>query len=78
MAGDRHPWVVFGRLLRCQRCAALVDLVELPTPWIDADEYVCGPCHNPNPQAQVELEGEATRGLPAAGGPPSPPRRKAA
>ena len=41
---DRHPLTVFGRLLECCVCHALVDLIELPEPRIDADTYQCGEC----------------------------------
>ena len=41
---DNH---VYGRLLTCTRCGALVDVVELPAVWLDADEFVCGECLTP-------------------------------
>ncbi len=44
---DRYPLVVFGRLLTCRVCGCHIDLIELPEPWIDADEYVCGECLQP-------------------------------
>lgn len=44
---DDHPLHVFGRLLTCTRCAAHVDLIELPFPWIDSDTYQCGECLRP-------------------------------
>ena len=47
MAADRFRLVVFGRLLTCRTCHADVDLIELPAPWIDADEYQCGECMKP-------------------------------
>jgi hypothetical protein len=49
---DTQPLVVFGRLLECRTCGHHVDLIELPSPWIDADTYVCGPCLEP--RARVE------------------------
>lgn len=44
---DDYPLLVFGRLLTCTKCAADVDLIELPAPWIDEATYVCGPCLEP-------------------------------
>lgn len=41
---DKYPLQVFGRLLRCTKCNADVDLIELPTPWIDPRHYQCGTC----------------------------------
>ena len=35
---------VYGRLLLCSRCGALVDVVELPAVWLDAESYCCGSC----------------------------------
>lgn len=59
------PITTKDRALVCTRCGTLVDLIELPAPWIDPDEYVCGLCLQP-------LE------LPARVGPPAPPNMRAA
>ncbi len=40
----RVDLTVYGRLLTCARCGALVDVVELPAEWLDEREYVCGLC----------------------------------
>lgn len=47
MINDKHPNVVFGRLLTCTKCKSRVDLIEIPSPWIDSNEYVCGECLQP-------------------------------
>lgn len=64
---DLHPWQVVGRLLRCTRCGADVDLIEIPEPWIDEHAYVCGEC--------LEPVAAAARTLVGAPEPPAPPRR---
>ena len=66
---DRYlsPATIFGRPLRCTRCLELVDVIELPAPWLDADRYVCGSC--------LEPVAAASRALAGTPEPPAPPRR---
>ena len=44
---DKHPRTVFGRVLACRVCHERVDLIEIPSPWINKDDYVCGSCLKP-------------------------------
>ncbi len=65
--GDRQylsPAAVMGRLLVCQSCSALVDVIEIPHTWINPDEYTCGECLQP-----VEIPSAHTE-------PPAPPARR--
>lgn len=34
-----------GRNLRCTRCSALVQVYEIPEPFIDPKRFVCGDCY---------------------------------
>ena len=53
MVIDAHPWVVFGRLLTCQKCGAHVDSIEIDLTtsradhWLAGDVYCCGQCMTP-------------------------------
>lgn len=38
------PLQVMGRLMQCRKCSTLVDVIEIPEPTIDPDQYVCGLC----------------------------------
>ncbi len=33
-----------GRNFRCRRCQTLVEVVEIPGPFVDPDRFVCGEC----------------------------------
>lgn len=56
--------VVYGRLLTCTRCHQDVDVIELPAPWIDANEYVCGQCLTPAVQLPTLPYDPATAPIP--------------
>lgn len=59
------PLHVMGRLMQCRKCSALVDLIEIPEPWIDGRSYVCGEC--------LEPVAATARTLAGAPEPPAPP-----
>lgn len=59
---DAQPLTIFGRLLTCTKCAAHVDLIELPWPWIDGTAYVCGECLPVANTERRENEVAAARG----------------
>lgn len=61
-----YPVIYTGRPMRCTSCQALVDVIEIPEPWLDPERYVCGCC--------LEPVTEATRALAGAPEPPPPPR----
>lgn len=55
------PADVMGRLVTCTSCGTLVDVIEIDlargtTHWIDADDYVCGPCLKPVQAEPTTLE----------------------
>lgn len=53
MRGDRRFTATraqlarWSRLLTCTRCGWLVEVFEIPEPFLDAETYVCGACLKP-------------------------------
>lgn len=68
MSEPLYPVVYTGRPMRCVKCHALVDVIEIPSPWLDPEAYVCGCCLQP---VTVTAAARALTGAPE---PPPPPR----
>lgn len=47
---------VVGRLMDCSGCGALVDVIELPTPFLDQRRYRCPDCLHPVAETRAKLQ----------------------